>query len=312
MVLGDQLRFYSFPHGHPFRSDRYDHFLQLLNSRSDLLNSGKVVLCQPRMASREEVEMFHDSEYVEFVARASKRGTGYLDYGDTPAFKGVYEASLWVVGATLTALEAVMGGRAARAFNPVGGLHHARRDRASGFCVFNDVAIAITAAIEVHGVERVLYVDIDAHHGDGVFYGFYEDPRVWIFDVHEDGRYIYPGTGFRHERGAGDALGTKLNHPLPPGAGDEELIQAAKELEAFASEASPELIILQAGADGLASDPLTHLTYSLRGYIAMVSKVRELADRLCNGRLVAVGGGGYDRRALAAAWVGLVEELVKS
>jgi len=264
------------------------------------------------MATREEVEAFHDPEYVEFVRRVSERGTGYLDYGDTPAFKGVYEASMWVVGATLTALEAVISGRATRSFNPIGGLHHARRDRASGFCVFNDVAIAIAIALEAHSVERVLYVDIDAHHGDGVFYGFYDDPRVWIFDVHEDGRYLYPGTGFRHERGSGDALGTKLNYPLPPGAGDQELLKAMEELESFASEASPDLIILQAGADGLASDPLTHLLYSTKGYVAAVSKVRELANELCNGRLVAVGGGGYDRRALAQAWIGLIEELLRA
>ncbi len=308
LVLGDELKLYSFPEPHPFRSDRYEAFLRRLRGEGLDTHPG-VTVCGPRMASRDEVELFHDPDYVEFVARVSKGGVGYLDYGDTPAFPGVYEASLWVVGATLRALEAVLSGESLRAFNPVGGLHHARRNRAAGFCVFNDVGVALEFALRA-GVERILYVDVDAHHGDGVFYGFYADPRVWIFDVHEDGRYLYPGTGFRHEVGEGEARGTKLNVPLPPGAGDDELAEAAKELAEFADRAEPELVVLQAGADGLAADPLTHLSYTASGYLKFVEEVVKVAEKHARGRILAVGGGGYSREALASAWVGLLRKLL--
>ncbi len=308
LVLGDELKLYSFPEPHPFRSARYEAFLRRIRGEGVDSYPG-VTICRPRMASRGEVELFHDPEYVEFVARASERGSGYLDYGDTPTYPGVYEASLWVVGATLRALEAVLSGEALRAFNPVGGLHHARRDRASGFCVFNDVGVAIEYALRRGGVKRMLYVDVDAHHGDGVFYEFYDDPRVWIFDIHEDGRYLYPWTGFRHEVGAGEAEGTKLNVPLPPGSGDEELTEAADELREFAARARPDLVVLQAGADGLLRDPLSDLHYSLEGYLNFIRAVIEVANDHAEGRIVALGGGGYERAGLSAAWLGIVREL---
>jgi len=300
---------YSFPEPHPLRSDRYEAFARAVEGQGVDRLPG-VMLCSPRMAGREEVELFHSPSYIEFVEGASRVGRGYLDYGDTPSFSGVYEAALWVVGATLRAAEAVLEGESLRAFNPVGGFHHARRDRAAGFCVFNDVGVAIEFALR-SGVERVLYVDLDAHHGDGVFYGFYEDPRIWIFDVHEDGRYLYPGTGFRHETGAGEAEGTKRNVPLPPGAGDEELAEAARELDEFAALARPEIVFLQAGADGLAGDPLTHLQYSVSGYLSFVDAVLMIANDHAAGRVVAVGGGGYLGAALASAWVGLVKRLIR-
>ena len=172
----------------------------------------------------------------------SQRGSGLLDAGDTPAFPGVYEAAANVVGGTLEALAAIVTGPVRRAFIPIGGLHHATRDSAAGFCVFNDCGVAIEAARRNYGIRRVAYVDIDAHHGDGVFYAFEQDPDVLFADLHEDGRYLYPGTGSRSETGRGPAIGTKLNIPLPPGAGDDVFLTAWQEVERYLEQAEPRAV----------------------------------------------------------------------
>jgi len=213
------------------------------------------------------------------------------------------------VGATLEALAAVMHGPACRAFNPIGGLHHARRDGAAGFCVFNDCGVAIEAARKLYGLRRVAYVDIDAHHGDGVFYAFDDDVDLLFADLHEDGRFLYPGTGSRSETGRDAATGTKLNVPMPPGADDAAFIAAWSEVEAYLEAGRPELILLQCGADSLAGDPITHLAYTEAAHAYAAERLRAMADRHCHGRLVGMGGGGYNRRNLARAWTRVVEAL---
>jgi acetoin utilization protein AcuC len=243
------------------------------------------------------------------VRQSSALGEGSLDFGDTPSFKGVYEAALFTVGNTLNGLGLVMEGRLDHFFNPVGGLHHAREGMAGGFCVFNDAAIAIRRALSFPGIARVVYVDIDAHHGDGVFYGFEADPRVIIGDIHEDGRYLYPGTGGAHETGEGEAVGTKLNVPLPPGAGDEEFVRAFDRVEEFVRGFRPGLILLQCGADGLAGDPITNLEYSSAAHAYASRKMHDLAHEVCGGRIVAMGGGGYDPTNVRDAWSAVVREL---
>jgi len=309
LIFGKELLLYSFGPGHPMRSDRIMTFWNEFE-KSRLLESREIEICGPVMAKKEDLLLFHDEEYVKFVEEASKRGIGVLDYGDTPAYSGVFEASCYVVGSTLLGLDKIMRGEAIHAFNPMGGLHHARRSSAGGFCVFNDVAIAISKALKDYDVEKVLYVDLDAHHGDGVLYGFYEDPRVYIADIHESGHFLYPGTGFRDENGAGEAKGTKLNIPLSPGEGDKELMQAMEEVRSFARDADPDLIIIQCGADGLLSDPLTHLRYSLEGHKLAVKVVHELAHELCEGKLLATGGGGYNRKDTAKAWVNVIDVMI--
>jgi acetoin utilization protein AcuC len=300
------LAAYGFPGGHPFGPDRHDAFLAELK-RSPCFAS--LALSAPEPASREAIESFHTRDYVDFVAAMSARGSGLLDHGDTPAFPGVFEAAATAVGATLAALDAVMGGESKRAFNPIGGLHHARRDGAAGFCVFNDCGIAIEQARSRYGLERVGYVDIDAHHGDGVYYGFEDDPVAIFADMHEDGRFLYPGTGCRDEAGKGRALGTKLNIPLPPGAGDAAFMQAWDEIEAFLERHEPELFLLQCGADSIAGDPITHLEFSIEAHGHAASRLRVLADRFAQGRLIAMGGGGYNRDNLARCWTRVVEAL---
>jgi acetoin utilization protein AcuC len=203
----------------------------------------------------------------------------------------------------------VLEGKVDHFFNPVGGLHHAREGMAGGFCVFNDAAIAIRRALSLPEFNRVAYVDIDAHHGDGVFYGFESDPRAVIGDIHEDGRFLYPGTGRATETGKGDAEGTKLNIPLPPGAGDADFILAFDRIEEFVRGFRPDLILLQCGADGLSGDPLTHLEYSSAAHAYASSKLHSLAHEVCDGRILAMGGGGYNPANVRDAWSEVVKEL---
>jgi len=306
LIAGAGIAAYGFPDGHPFGPDRHAAFMAKLEC-SPAFSELRIV--EPEAADRERLEQFHTAQYVEFVREMSLRGHGVLDHGDTPAFPGVYEAAAAVVGGTLGALEEILSGEAERAFNPIGGLHHARRDGAAGFCVFNDCGIAIEHARRHFGIKRVAYVDIDAHHGDGVYYGFEDDPLVIIADTHEDGRFLYPGTGRRDETGLHAAVGTKLNIPLPPGAGDAEFYQAWEEIEPFLERYEPELYLLQCGADSVAGDPITHLELSVEAHAHAASRLRSLADKTASGRLLVMGGGGYNRDNLAQCWTRVVEAL---
>jgi acetoin utilization protein AcuC len=198
-----------------------------------------------------------------------------------------------------------------RAFVPIAGLHHASRSSAAGFCVFNDCAIAAETLRSRYGLQRIAYVDIDAHHGDGVFYGFEDDPVMLFADTHEDGRYLYPGTGARVETGRGAAAGTKLNLPLPPGAGDAEFFAAWEEIEAYLEASRPEFILLQCGADSLAGDPITHLRFSAAAHAHAAGRLCLLAERHAQGRVVAMGGGGYNRDNLGRAWSAVLEAFVR-
>ena len=306
LIAGPALAAYGFPNGHPFGADRYGAFMTELE-RSPA--AAKVERKPPRQATRAELELFHTSRYVDRVVALSARGSGLLDAGDTPAYPGVYEAAANVVGGTLEALAAIVAGPQKRAFIPIGGLHHATRDSAAGFCVFNDCGVAIETARRLHGLRRVAYVDIDAHHGDGVFYAFEQDPDLLFADLHEDGRFLYPGTGSRSETGRGAAVGTKLNIPLPPGADDTAFMAAWNEVEGYLDAARPELILLQCGADSLGGDPITHLRLTEAAHAHAARRLTVLADRHAGGRLLAMGGGGYNRTNLARAWTRVVEEL---
>lgn len=303
---GDALARYGFGDDHPFGLDRHEVFQTALAG----LNLGDAVsYAAPRRASVDELRLFHAPEYIELVSNLSIDGRGYLDGGDTPAFPGVFDAASDVVGTTLAAVDAVMAGETTRAFVPIAGLHHAARNAAAGFCVFNDCAVAIEYLRSKHGLSRVAYVDIDAHHGDGVFYGFADDPELIFADIHEDGRFLYPGTGAAEETGSGAAAGTKLNIPLPPGSGDREFEQVWELVEEYVDQAQPEFVIMQCGADSLAGDPITHLQYTEAAHTLAAERLCRLADRHCGGRIVATGGGGYNRQNLARAWTGVVSAM---
>jgi len=307
VVVSERLARYGFGDGHPFGPDRHAAFVREFEARG---LDRRVHVLEPRVASEDELRAFHTPAYVDFVRERSASGQGFLDAGDTPAFRGVFEAAACVVGATLNAAAAIMQQECRRAFVPIAGLHHAARDRAAGFCVFNDCGVAIELLRNESGLKRVAYVDIDAHHGDGVFYAFEDDAGVIFADMHEDGRYLYPGTGSAEETGRGAAQGTKLNLPLPPGADDTIFAAVWPQITAHLERFAPEFIILQCGADSLEGDPITHLRFTPKAHGRAARELAELADRLGHGRVLALGGGGYNRGNIAHAWTAVVENLL--
>ena len=309
LLYGESSKSYSFPNNHSFNRARVERFWELLNETITFDEYGITVL-EPSMASEEDILLFHTNEYIQFVKKASENGFGYLDNGDTPVFRGVFEAACNVIGATLEGLDMLMRGRSNIVFNPVGGLHHARKDKAGGFCVFNDPAVAIAKARATYGVKRIFYVDIDAHHGDGVCYDYYNDSEVFTADIHEDGKYLYPGTGSSDQTGLDEAVGTKLNIPLPPGSGDKEFMESFKMIDEHAEKADAKLIIFQCGADGLEGDPLTHLKYSLEAYRFATEKVIKYSESYDDCKLMVLGGGGYNVENVAHAWVKVVKTLL--
>ena len=303
----ERLAGYNFGKEHPFGPARfrafYDEFLARgLNRRCVI---GKAVA-----AERSSIELFHTTAYVERVIEASRIGEGYLDQGDTPAVNGIYEAAVLVVGSVLDGVEKLAKGECLHAFVPIAGLHHASRESAAGFCVFNDCGIAIEALRRRHGIRRVAYVDIDAHHGNGVFYAFEKDAELIFADLHEDGRFLYPGTGAAAETGKGDARGTKLNIPMPPGAGDSDFYAAWERVERHLARAEPEFIIFHCGADSIDGDPITDMAYTPEAHRHAASRLCTLSERTAGGRLLALGGGGYNLNNIAAGWNAVIEALL--
>jgi acetoin utilization protein AcuC len=307
VVVSERLARYGFGAGHPFGPDRHAAFVREFESRG---LHRRAQMLELRDASYDELLSFHTADYVNLVRERSISGQGFLDAGDTPAFRGIYEAAVTVVGAALNASAAIMSGQCRRAFVPIAGLHHAGRDHAAGFCVFNDCGVVIEMLRKSSGLERIAYVDIDAHHGDGVFYAFENDAGVIFADLHEDGRYLYPGTGLESETGKGAAAGTKLNVPMAPGSDDAAFDAAWPRVMAHLETYSPEFIILQCGADSLEGDPITHLRYSAASHGKAARELSQFADRLGHGRVLGLGGGGYNRSNLAQAWTAVVQNLL--
>lgn len=298
--------------GHPFKPVRVEATRSLLEL-AGLLGPQEVLAAPP--ATLEEVVSVHAPAYVARV-RAGSRGEPLPDANrwglggsDTPVFAGMHEAAAAAVGGTLAAARLVAEGIAARALNLAGGLHHAHRDRASGFCVYNDLSAAILD-LRSRGL-RVAYVDLDAHHGDGVQWLHYEDPGVLTLSLHETGRHLFPGTGFTYELGRGLGLGTSLNVPLEPFTEDDGFLEALERvLPPALAWFGPDVVVLQAGADAHALDPLADLALSLDGFRRAFRLVREAAGSFAGGRLVATGGGGYATwDAVPRVWAVLWAEL---
>lgn len=303
------LTAYRFRPDHPFNPKRLELSVSLMEAMG-LLQDPAVRLAAPRAATDEELLRVHSAEYVAAVRRLSAPGadpSAGLPWGlgtdDTPIFPGMHEVTAYVVGGTLRAAELVMGGEVTCAFSIAGGLHHAHRDHGSGFCVYDDLAAAIAWMRDRYDA-RVLYIDYDAHHGDGVQAIFYEDPDVLTLSLHESGRYLFPGTGFVDELGTGEGYGYSWNVPLEPFTEDESWISIYRDLlPEVAAAFRPDVIVLQNGCDGHVLDPLTHLRATTRLYTETVRITREVADQYCAGRVVATGGGGYAIwRAVPRAW----------
>jgi acetoin utilization protein AcuC len=315
LVWDPGVALYRFRPDHPFNPRRLELTVSLIEAMG-LLDRPGVAMVAPRHATRAELELVHAPEYVDAVERLSgdaprdEAANWGLGTDDTPVFPGMHEITSLVVGATLVAAEEVMEGRARRSFSIAGGLHHAHRDRASGFCVYSDVGAAIAWIRREYGA-RVLYLDYDAHHGDGPQGIFYADPEVLTLSIHESGRYLFPGTGFVDELGEGEGYGYSLNVPLDAFTEDESWLNVHEKLIPEVMEAfRPDVVVLQNGCDGHTLDPLTHLRATTRLYEETVRIVCETADRVCGGRVVATGGGGYAiwqvvPRAWTLVWAGL-------
>lgn len=324
LLFAPQLATYRFPSGHPMRPERFTLTVDLARQwdliardteHTDGLNRARVV--GPPAATDEDLMLVHSAEYVRHVKAASEDPSlADLSYGlgpgDTPAFPGVHRAAALAVGATVRAVESVLLGDTDRAFSPAGGMHHAHRDRASGFCVYNDPAVAIARALSRGLAKRIAYVDIDAHHGDGVEEAFFDRGDVLTVSVHESGRFLFPGTGTREREGRGEGEGLAINVPLLPDSGDAEYLAALDDVVAPAvREFAPDIIVAQLGADAHTTDPLTHLRLSVPGYVESVRRVVALADEVCHGRLAATGGGGYQPySAVPVMWASALAVLL--
>ncbi len=306
-MFDDALADYHFGEDHPFGPKRYWAFKEEFEKRN---LSQQVKLCSAQQATEEQLKLFHTPEYINKVKTLSETGSGYLDGGDTPARKGIYEAASIMVGTTLKAVDHIMQSDCQHAFSPIAGLHHATRESASGFCVFNDCGVAIEYLRKEYNIKRIAYVDIDAHHGDGIFYSFEEDKDLIFVDMHQDGRTLYPGTGAVTETGKGDAAGTKLNIPLQSNCDDETALKLWRVAEQFLEKTQPEFILLQCGADSLAGDPITQLKLSSKfhGYVA--KRLSLLAGKYSKSRLLAMGGGGYNLENIKMAWNDVLESLI--
>jgi len=309
VYLGDELASYSFGDDHPFGPMRHHVFKQAFYDKKQ---NEKVDILDPVSTEQNSLELFHTHEYVEKVKQQSKFGTGYLDQGDTPAFIGMFEAASYVAGTVCDAVDRLITGEYKRAFIPIAGLHHARRNIAAGFCVFNDCGIAIEYLRHKHNINRVAYVDIDAHHGDGVFYSFESDPDFIFADIHEDGKHLYPGTGAVTETGIDNAKNTKLNIPMPRGANDDSFKQAWPKVEDYLRQHKPDFILFQCGADSIEGDPITHMAYSEASHAYATQQLCKLADEFCDGRLLAMGGGGYNHDNIAKTWTAVVDAMIQA
>lgn len=307
VYLGDELARYAFGDDHPFGPLRHSAFSKALYKKA---LDQYVDILKPVMATQEVLELFHEHEYIEKVKNMSKFGSGFLDQGDTPAFIGMYQAALTVAGTVCNAIDRLVNNEYTRAFIPIAGLHHARRHIAAGFCVINDCGIAIEYLRRKHNINRIAYIDIDAHHGDGVFYSFENDPDLIFVDFHEDGHFLYPGTGNITETGNGDAEGTKLNIPMPPGAGNELFMKLWPRAEEFIRTSKPEFVLVQCGADSIYGDPITHMAYTEYVHKHTVTNVCRIANEFCGGRVVALGGGGYNLDNIAKTWTAVVSAMI--
>jgi len=307
VYLGQELAAYNFGEAHPFGPARHDSFSDKFYA---LGLEDKIDVLTPVMGTDEQLLSFHSSEYVSLVRRASLSGEGVLDCGDTPAFKGVFDVAKTVVGTTLAGVESIMRGRYKKGFTPIGGLHHARRNSAAGFCVFNDCGVAIEILKNRYGLQRIAYIDIDAHHGDGVFYSFADDPAVIFADIHEDGKHLYPGTGNEMETGTGLAVGTKLNIPMPMYADDAAFMQAWERVEHFLLKMKPQFILLQCGADSVKGDPITNLHYTPAAHAYATRRLCDISDSFADGRMMIMGGGGYNLDNIANTWCAVVNSII--
>ncbi|WP_375491611.1 acetoin utilization protein AcuC [uncultured Jatrophihabitans sp.] len=294
---------------HPLNPVRLDLTIRLARELGVLEH---VDITAPEPASTDQLESIHDRAYLDAVRQASGE-PGFVGFGlgttDDPVFRGMYDAAALVAGGSAQAALRLHRGEVQHAINIAGGLHHAMRGNASGFCIFNDVVLGIRTLLD-QGVARVAYVDIDVHHGDGVQAAFYDDPRVLTISLHQDPRTLFPGTGMPSETGVGDAVGSAVNVALPPGTDDAGWLRAFRAVVPGAVRAfAPEVLVSQCGCDTHHEDPLANLELTVDGQRAAIADMHALAHEVTGGRWLAFGGGGYGLvRCVPRTWTHLLAE----
>jgi acetoin utilization protein AcuC len=315
LLWDEDLMKYDLGGTHPMHPGRLELTMALARELG-VLGRPSLRIVAPCAASDDVLALVHDPAYIAAVRGATLGSDAHVlaDFGlggeDNPVFEGMHEASALVTGGTVDAARAVRRGEVLHAVNLAGGLHHAMRSWASGFCVYNDVAVAI-AWLLADGVRRVAYVDVDAHHGDGVEAAFYDDPRVLTISLHESGYTAFPGTGFPHAAGTGDALGTAINVALPAHTGDAGWLRAFHAVVPPLVRAfEPEILVTQLGCDTHRLDELAQLDLTVDAHRLSYAALHALAHEVTGGRWVAVGGGGYAIvDVVPRSWTHLLAEI---
>ncbi len=297
------------PH-HPLHQDRILLHYELSKALG-LLSSKGVTEPNFEPATDEQLRFVHTQEYIDEVRALSERdGYSTLDMGDTVAFPGAYDIARLMVGGTLAAVDSVMEGKTDHSWNPGGGLHHAHANRAAGFCIFNDVAIACHYLKHRYKKKRIMYLDIDVHHGDGVEEQFIADPEVLTLSIHQTGRTLFPGTGYSHEIGEGPGRGYTVNLPLPPYTQDDQYLEAFEAIVPPIIKAyKPEILVMQNGVDTHFQDQLGNLILTTQAFSRISHRVHKLVHKYSNGRLVAVGGGGYSYLSVPRCWTIILAQI---
>jgi acetoin utilization protein AcuC len=300
-LYSDEFARFDYGPSHPLKTLRLKLTYELVEAYG-LLSLPNTRTVAAKAATEEDALSFHDPDYLRILKASNlgipPPGASYFGIGpgDNPAFKGLYEWSMLVLGASLQAAAMVDSGETDIAFSIAGGLHHALPARASGFCYVNDPVIAIMSLLKKG--RRVVYVDIDAHHADGVQEAFYETDKVLTISIHETGKMLFPGTGFVEETGKGDGKGYCVNVPMPPYSDDELFLHAFDQVvPPLIAKFSPDVIVTQLGVDSFRADPLAHLNYTNYGFCEAVKRIKAFSTKW-----VALGGGGYDVTNVAKAW----------
>ncbi|MFQ5883517.1 MAG: acetoin utilization protein AcuC [Thermoplasmata archaeon] len=309
---------YDFGDFHPLSQVRMKLAFELIKDIG-LLDRPNVALVGPNIVDDEVLLLAHDEDYVSVVKDLGS-GIHHFDsfrfgfgLGDNPVFEGMHEASALHTGATLKACDMVLNGEVQHVFSPGGGFHHALRRRASGFCIYNDAIIAIRCLQKEYSLERIMYVDIDAHHADGVQVALYDDPGVLNFSIHESGKFLYPGTGSVDEIGEDKGKGYTFNLPIWPNAHDVTFLRVFGEtFPELARKYKPEILITQFGVDMHYDDPLSHINLTTKSYDEAAKTFHEVAHEVCGGKWVCLGGGGYSSKAVSRIWTILFCRMIEA
>jgi len=308
MTFHEKFKQYDLGEGHPFRGDRFANVRKFFEEQC-LLSLSEVILVEPHPASKEDLLRVHEESYVDLIFRLAEQNKPY-DV-ETPVSEEILEAALLIVGGAITCGESIYKGKAKHGISLGGGYHHAGRSYGGGFCLFNDVAVLVEYLRAKYDVKRFLVLDYDVHFGNGTSDIYYKDPTVLYISLHQDPRTIYPGTGFAWQIGEGKGEGYNVNVPLPPGTGDSTYIYALDEVFVpLAEEFKPEIIIANGGSDPHFADTLGNLRLTVKGFFGLSSKIRKIAEKVCDGKLVLMPGSGYNPVILPLCWYALAAGVV--